>query len=423
MNIALNDEKYFITLNGLWKGVKPPFKNVGVIRNTNFTKNGIIDLSDVAYLDVEIKKFENRKLLYGDIIIERSGGGPSQPVGRVVYFDIKDGDYSFSNFTSVIRVTDKDVILPKFLFYFMLDFYFSGATNYLQERTTGIRNLNFNKYLETVCLPLIDITEQKMISKILSKIQESIFLEEKNILLSVELKNTLMNKIFKEGLNKEIQKETEIGLMPMSWEPKRIDEVFEYTNKPRSLNLDSYDEIPFIPMDMIADDKIKVEIYEQRKRRDISSGTYFENGDLLVAKITPSFENGKQAIVEIDKNFGYATTEVIPIKDKAGISDKLYLFYYLLKPEIRAVLAGKMEGSTGRQRLSKAVLSEQMIPFPKYNEQKQIAEIFSKIDDKISNSKNKIKHLNGLFYSTLHELMSGNIKLNNKNFEQEEAHG
>jgi type I restriction enzyme S subunit len=59
------DEVCFF-LNGLWKGEQPPFKNVGVIRNTNFTKDGTLDDSDIAFLDVEVKKFENRRLIFGD---------------------------------------------------------------------------------------------------------------------------------------------------------------------------------------------------------------------------------------------------------------------------------------------------------------------------------------------------------------------
>ena len=84
--ITLNNSDYFEFLNGLWTGKKPPFQKIGVIRNTNFTNSGIIDYTDVAYLDVEVKAFEKRKLYPGDIIVERSGGGPKQPVGRVVFF-------------------------------------------------------------------------------------------------------------------------------------------------------------------------------------------------------------------------------------------------------------------------------------------------------------------------------------------------
>jgi type I restriction enzyme S subunit len=48
--------------NGLWKGEKPPFFTVGVIRNTNFTKEGTLDDCDIAFIEVEVKKFEKRRL-------------------------------------------------------------------------------------------------------------------------------------------------------------------------------------------------------------------------------------------------------------------------------------------------------------------------------------------------------------------------
>jgi len=73
--------------NGLWTGKKPPFQKVGVIRNTNFTKEGKLDDTDIVFLDVEKSQYAKRKLQFGDIIIEKSGGGPKQPVGRVVIFD------------------------------------------------------------------------------------------------------------------------------------------------------------------------------------------------------------------------------------------------------------------------------------------------------------------------------------------------
>ena len=73
--------------NGLWKGKEAPYINVGVIRNTNITKDGNLDDSEIAYLDVEKKQFVKRKLIFGDIILEKSGGGPKQPVGRVIIFN------------------------------------------------------------------------------------------------------------------------------------------------------------------------------------------------------------------------------------------------------------------------------------------------------------------------------------------------
>src|SRR5882724_4372854 len=105
--------------NGLWKGEKPPFVNVGIIRNTNFTKEGTLDDSDIAYHEVEAKMLEKRRLQFGDIILEKSGGGPKQPVGRVALFEKEDGQFSFSNFTAALRVLDRSDLDFRFLHKFL----------------------------------------------------------------------------------------------------------------------------------------------------------------------------------------------------------------------------------------------------------------------------------------------------------------
>ena len=111
------------TINGLWKGKKPPFVNVGVIRNANFTKDFTLRFDNIEYLDVEERQYSKRKLQKGDLIVEKSGGSEKQPVGRAVLFDRENGEYSFSNFTSVLRVKDKNTLLSEFLYKFLLFIY------------------------------------------------------------------------------------------------------------------------------------------------------------------------------------------------------------------------------------------------------------------------------------------------------------
>lgn len=155
--------------NGLWKGEKPPFVNVGIIRNTNFTKDGTLDYSDIAYLDVEMKKLEKRRLRYGDIILEKSGGGPKQPVGRVALFDKEDGDFSFSNFTAALRVLDPNILDFRFLHKFLYWAYISGVTEGMQSHSTGIRNLNGDAY-KAIKISFPPLREQR---RIVAKLDEA----------------------------------------------------------------------------------------------------------------------------------------------------------------------------------------------------------------------------------------------------------
>jgi type I restriction enzyme S subunit len=410
-HILLENPKYFDFGNGLWTGKKPPFKTVTVIRNTNFTDSGKIDYSNVAVLEVERKQFEQRKLIKGDIVIERSGGGPKQPVGRVVYFDKDKGDFSFSNFTSRVRVINEE-LNTEFVFYFLMYFYEAGNTFEMQAQTTGIRNLDFTKYKNSVRIPLIPLNEQNKIVYVLSAVQKAIEQQDKLIQHTTELKKALMQKLFTEGTKSEKLKQTEIGLVPVSWEVTTIGEMYDFTSKPRGLNIEL--PVPFIPMDIVPRNEIYIKKYELRD--SLSSGTYVENGDLLLAKITPSFENGKQGIVSIDKPYSYATTEVIPIKGKADISDKFYLFYYLLKDDVRKPLTDKMEGSTGRQRLSKTILEETLIPKPPIAEQKDISQTFLSFNEKLSFLNRKKQTLADLFKTLLHELMTGQRRVNEIHF-------
>ena len=156
------------TSNGLWKGKKPPFITIGVLRSTNFTKDCRLKLDDVAYIEVEENSFAKRKLQKNDIVVERSGGGPNQPVGRVLLFDIDDDNFSFCNFTSALRVIDSSYISPIYLHKYLNYFYLSGKTIEMQSNTIGLRNLDYTKYLD-IDVPIPSLAEQERIVEILDR--------------------------------------------------------------------------------------------------------------------------------------------------------------------------------------------------------------------------------------------------------------
>ena len=298
--------------------------------------------------------------------------------------------------------------------------YLYYALNFLDLKRilgdVGVPGLNREMaYLEELFYPS-DKAEQRKIAHVLSTVQKAIEQQDKLIRTTTELKKALMQKLFTEGTRGEPQKETEIGLVPESWEVVKIGDMYKFTKKPRGLKIQT--PVPFIPMELVPLSEMKIENYELRDK--VSSGTYVENGDLLLAKITPSFENGKQGFVSIAEPYAYATTEVIPIKEIEELSDKFYLFYYLLKDDIRNQLTDKMEGSTGRQRLSKTILEETLIPKPSLNEQKEIADLFISFDKKNSFCNKKKQTLIDLFKTLLHELMTGQRRVHELEFENME---
>lgn len=200
-------------LNGLWKGKKPPYVKVGVIRNANFTKDFSLNFDNIEYLDVEKRQFENRKLQQGDLIVEKSGGSEKQPVGRAVLFNKEEGEYSFSNFTSVLRIKDKSQFQSDFLYKYLLFIYQRGDTKKMQNATTGIHNIEFEKYLD-INIPYIPLSEQQ---QIVSRL-DAAFAHIDELKANAEKQLNEARKIFQNALTKAMEPKE-------GWEEKKLGEV------------------------------------------------------------------------------------------------------------------------------------------------------------------------------------------------------
>ena len=166
---------------------------------------------------------------------------------------------------------------------------------------------------------------------------------------------------------------TELGPLPEDWQVVPLAMVAVIGGS--KVNLSPYEPIPFIPMSLIPEDSLYITNWELRGRKDVRSGIPVREGDLLLAKITPCLENGKQGIVNgLPNGWAYASTEVYPIRALDSL-DIEFLALYLKHERVRHNLASKMEGTTGRQRLPKSVLQALPIPLPPVHEQRIIASV------------------------------------------------
>ena len=120
-----------------------------------------------------------------------------------------------------------------------------------------------------------------------------------------------------------------------------------------------------------------------------SGGAKFQNGDTIMARITPCLENGKHAFISLlDENeIAYGSTEYIVIRGRKGISDNLFVYYLTHFPSFKDAAIKSMVGTSGRQRAQVDVLENMTMKLPSIAEQKSIADILTKLDDKIAVNK------------------------------------
>ena len=164
-----------------------------IIRSTNFCNNGKLDLKNIAYRKIDSKKVKKVIINKGDILLEKSGGGPDQPVGRVVYFN-ENGTFGYANFIQKLIVYKK--YNPKTVFYFLHYFYLTRQVLRYQQQTTGIINFQLKDFLGTAKIGIpINLQEQNEISNILTKVDDEIEYYENYKEKLNALKKGLMQKL------------------------------------------------------------------------------------------------------------------------------------------------------------------------------------------------------------------------------------
>lgn len=122
------------------------------------------------------------------------------------------------------------------------------------------------------------------------------------------------------------------------------------------------------------------------------SGSRFEKGDTLMARITPCLENGKMAVADIE-NKGIGSTELFVFRGIKGVTDNDFVYYLFKQAHIRQLAANSMTGASGRQRADLKFIKRIYIDLPSLPCQREIASILSDYDSLIENNIKRIKTL------------------------------
>ncbi|MDE2937669.1 MAG: restriction endonuclease subunit S [Chloroflexota bacterium] len=140
---------------------------------------------------------------------------------------------------------------------------------------------------------------------------------------------------------------------------------------------------PFVDMASVNPDSRITLSAEEREFK--GSGSRFQSGDTLMARITPCLENGKIARYQAigDNLEAHGSTEFIVIRGRLGVTDNDFAYYLTQWKEVRNYAIGQMTGTSGRQRVPVDCLDHLQILLPPISEQRAIAHVLGALDDKI----------------------------------------
>jgi len=161
--------------------------------------------------------------------------------------------------------------------------------------------------------------------------------------------------------------------LPQGWASASVGELIELNPKNES---DDDAIVGFVPMPLIATNFLDQVRYEEKPWRDVKKGyTHFADGDVLLAKITPCFENGKAGIpTDLPNGIGAGSTEYFVCRPKGGLLTAKYLLAYFKTRDFLLDGETNMTGSVGHKRVPKDFLLEREIPVSPLPEQTRIAD-------------------------------------------------
>jgi type I restriction enzyme S subunit len=194
----------------------------------------------------------------------------------------------------------------------------------------------------------------------------------------------------------------------VGWETKPLSEVctFKPPKSEARAKLTSVDEVSFVPMEHLGIGNKELKISGTRLLSEVAgSYTYFAEGDVLLAKITPCFENGKLGIARnLVNGVGFGSSEYIVIRPSPEV-DADFLYHFLDRATFREEGAKQMTGAVGHKRVPKEYVEGALIPVPTMEEQRRIVtlldEAFADIATAKAKAEKNLQNARDFFYGQL----------------------
>lgn len=285
---------------------------------------------------------------------------------------------------------------------------------------TSVRMRISMNYLGNVMLPIPPREEQDQIVRYLdwkvSEVNHLIAVKKKQVSAYKELRKAVIDQGILHGFKGTETKDSDVywlGEVPVTWEVLPLKRICRANASIADIvkSKDDSELVTFLPMENVTETGV-IDCSIKKKIAEVRTGfSSFAKGDVVVAKITPCFENGKGACLDnLDTDIGFGTTEFINLRPSDKVLSE-YLYMITMTRPFRKLGEEVMTGSAGQKRISVNYIKNFTLGIPNVEEQKSIlTEIerrLAQIDKAIEIERENIKNLQELKARIISDAVTG----------------
>ena len=294
-----------------------------------------------------------------------------------------------------------------------------------KKNSRGIMDMRLRLYFEelgNIYIPFPSYQEQQKIAQFLddktAKIDQAVDLAEKQIALLKEHKQILIQNAVTRGLNPDVPLKDSgvewIGQVPEHWEVKKLKYLAKLSPSKSEITCNHEESCSFIPMEKLKLNTLVLDEIKQIKNV-YSAYTYFRDEDLLIAKVTPCFENKNFAIAKnLVNSIGFGSSEIYVLRTYNNLLNK-FLFYRLQEQNFMEIAISKMSGTGGLKRVPSEFINNFQLALPPFCEQQKIADYLdtqtAKIDQAIALKTAHIEKLKEYKSVLINDVVTGKVRV------------
>jgi restriction endonuclease S subunit len=384
------------TIGGVWGGETGTDEvEVTVVRSTEFTKRGFLNFETGVPRSIKSSQLKSRELKPGDILLEKSGGGPDQPVGRVVFVtEAIPEKFVCSNFVQLVR-PNSEQIEPLLLFHIMWQWHAINRTLEFQAQTTGIRNLRTPDYLEQeISLP--PLPEQKRIVDLISSVDSYIEALQQQLKSGKRSRNAVLHELLTAVGEEWV--ETTLGEIC-------TDGLFGDGDWVESKDQDPEGDYRLLQLADIGDGNFlnKSDRWMNQEQFMRLGCTKLEINDVLIARMPDPI--GRACLFPEGLPVCATVVDVAIVRTDNETLQK-FLVLLINSSDFRTEAFSLLTGTT-RQRISRGNLAKITFAIPSPEKQLEIVNLISLFDSEIARTTRVIEEAKQLRSGLLSDLLSG----------------